>query len=197
MGDLVRAKIWDPVTRVWHWALVAAVSLGWSFGEFMKFSTIQWHFYCGYTVLGLIIFRLLWGFVGPRPVRYAALLPAPRKLLAYLKEIHKREPSGSPGHNPLGSLSVIAMLVLLAAQASSGLFIESDDFFESAPLAHLVSDAVSDRLTWWHKLMAKLILAVVVLHVAAIFFYLLWKKENLIRPMITGWKWIKTTPGKR
>ena len=194
MSDLHRVKIWDPVTRLWHWALAIVVVLGWSFGKFMSFSTIQWHFYCGYTIIGLLIFRYLWGFAGPAPVRYRALFPTPARTFAYLKSIGDRNPSGAPGHNPLGSLSVIAMILFLTAQATSGLFIVSDDFFESGPLAHLVSDAVSNRLTWWHKLISKFILVVVGLHVAAIFYYLLWKKENLIKPMITGWKWVKSVP---
>jgi cytochrome b len=86
---------------------------------------------------------------------------------------------------------VIAILLLLTAQAGSGLFLVSDDYFESAPLAHLVSEAVNNRLTWWHKLLSKFVLGIVGLHVAAIFFYLVWKKENLIMPMISGWKWVK------
>ncbi len=196
MKGLHRVKIWDPVTRLWHWALAIAVVLGWSFGKFMSFSTIQWHFYFGYTILGLLIFRYLWGFLGPTPVRYRAFIPNPKRTFANLKKFGKREPSGAPGHTPLGSLSVIAMVLLLTAQASAGLFIVSDDYFESAPLAYLVSDAVTNRLTWWHHLLSKFILGVVGLHVAAIFYYWIWKKENLIKPMITGWKWVKSAPDR-
>lgn len=190
-------KIWDPVTRLWHWVLVLAVSVGWSFGKFMSFDTIQWHFYIGYLVLGLMVFRLLWGFAGPAPVRYRAILPTPASVLTYLRHMGRRSPSGSAGHNPVGSLSVIAMLIVISAQAVSGLFIESDDFFEYGPMAGYVSEAVVNRLTWWHHFNADVILVLIVLHVSAILFYLVWKKENLIKPMITGWKWVKrsdTTP---
>ena len=190
-------KIWDPVTRLWHWVLMLAVSVGWSFGKFMSFDTIQWHFYIGYLVLGLMVFRLLWGFAGPAPVRYRAILPTPTSVLSYLRHMGRRSPSGSAGHNPVGSLSVIAMLIVISAQAASGLFIESDDFFEYGPLAGYVSEAVVNRLTWWHHFNADVILVLIVLHVSAILFYLVWKKENLIKPMITGWKWVKrsdTTP---
>ena len=186
-------KIWDPVTRLWHWILVLAVSLGWSFGKFMSFDTIQWHFYIGYLILGLMVFRYLWGFAGPTPVRFRAIIPTPTALLTYLRHMGRREPSGSPGHNPVGSLSVIAMLVVIGAQALSGLFIESDDFFEYGPLAGYVSEAMVNRLTWWHHFNADVILVLVILHVSAILFYLVWKKENLIKPMITGWKWVKRT----
>ena len=192
MKALHREKIWDPVTRLWHWLLATVVITGWCLGEFMSFSTIKWHFYCGYTILGLLAFRYLWGFFGPTPVRYRALFPRPAQVFGYLKDFVRREPSGAHGHTPLGSLSVIAMIVLLTAQACSGLFIESDDYFESGPLSYLVSDATTNRLTWWHHLISKFVLGVVCLHVAAIFFYLLWKKENLIKPMISGWKWVKS-----
>tara|TARA_R110000868_G_C10972732_1_gene770820 strand:- start:11258 stop:11848 length:591 start_codon:yes stop_codon:yes gene_type:complete len=184
-------KIWDPLTRLWHWVLAVVVSLGWFFGEFMSFTRIEWHFYCGYTVLGLLAVRFIWGFIGPTPIRFSSLFFRPSALLHYARTLPKRSPSGTPGHNPLGSLSVLALLLLLAAQALSGLFIESDIFFETGPLAYLVTEATMSSLAWWHGLLAKCILVVAVLHVAAIFYYWLWKKENLIKPMITGWKWVK------
>ena len=191
MGEFRREKIWDPVTRLWHWALVIAVCTGWYLGEWMSFSTIEWHFYCGYTILGLVAFRLIWGVVGPGPIKLWRLIPTLSALWLYLRQVGKREPSGTPGHNPLGSLSVIAMLLLLLAQGGTGLFISSDDYFESGPLAHMVSDDLSDALTWWHKTLAQAVLVIVGLHVAAILFYLGWKKENLIGAMITGWKTVR------
>lgn len=184
-------KVWDPVTRLWHWVLVLAVSIGWSFGKFMSFDTIQWHFYIGYLILGLMLFRFLWGFIGPATVSYRAIIPTPAALIAYLKNIGRRQPSGARGHNPVGSISVIAMLISITAQGVTGLFIESDDFFEYGPLAGYVSEATVSRLTWWHHFNADVIMVLVGLHVAAILFYLLWKGENLIKPMISGWKWVK------
>jgi len=190
-------KIWDPVTRLWHWVLALAVGVGWSFGKFMSFDNVQWHFYLGYLVLALVLFRWLWGFIGPAPVRFTALLPTPGALLGYLRHVGRREPSGTPGHNPLGSVSVLLMLLAITAQAVTGLFIASDDFFESGPLAGYVSEATADRLTWWHHLNADFILVLVVLHLGAILFYLLWKKENLVKPMISGWKWVKRNTEKQ
>ena len=191
MGEYRREKIWDGVTRVWHWSLVAVVSMGWYFGEFMTFSTIEWHFYCGYAVLGWLAFRFLWGLVGPEPIRLRVLFPRPGVVLAYLKGVGKREPSGTPGHNPLAALSALAILVLLLAQAGIGLFISSDDFFESGPLAYLISDDRSAFLSSWHKALAKGLVALVAIHVSMILFYLFWKKENLVSAMLTGWKWIR------
>lgn len=197
MQEYQQEKIWDPVTRLWHWVLMLAVAIGWSFGKFMSFDNIQWHFYLGYLVLGLMLFRFLWGFIGPAPARFRALVPTPSGLLAYLRHIGRRDPSGTPGHNPLGSISVILMLIAITAQAATGLFIVSDDFFESGPLASYVSEATTNRLTWWHHLNADFILVLVILHVSAILFYLVWKKENLIKPMITGWKWVKRNNDKQ
>ncbi|MDF1644952.1 MAG: cytochrome b/b6 domain-containing protein [Pseudomonadales bacterium] len=185
-------KVWDRVSRLWHWVLVLTICISWWLGEYMEFDTIDWHFYVGYVVLGLMGFRFFWGFVGPSPIRFRALIPTPSQAIQYLKRIGHRQPSGSPGHNPIGSLSVIAMLVSITMQAVTGMFIESDDFFESAPLAAYVSDETMGLLTWWHHLNAKIILVLVCLHLLAILFYLIWKKENLIKPMITGWKWVRT-----
>ncbi|MFT5658561.1 MAG: cytochrome b [Gammaproteobacteria bacterium] len=184
-------KIWDPVTRLWHWALALSVCAGWGMGKFMTFSTIEWHFYCGYCTGGLLIFRCIWGFFGPAPIRFKRLIPSVSSTISYLKKMGGRTPSGSPGHNPVGSLSVIAMILLLGTQATTGLFVESDDFFEYGPLVAYVSSDVVGSMTWIHRLVADGILIIVVLHVSAIVFYLCWKKENLIKPMMTGWKWVK------
>lgn len=192
MSTLEQKKIWDPVTRLWHWVLATVVISAWVLGEFMSFDTIRWHFYLGYALLALVAFRMLWGFLGPAPVRWVNLWPRPAALLQYLCELRYRKPSGSAGHNPLGSLSVLAILVVLAAQAGSGLFIESDDFFESAPLAGYVNQDMINWLTGWHHLLSDVLLVLVMLHLLAIIFYRVWKREDLVRPMITGWKWVRS-----
>jgi cytochrome b len=191
VSQLELKKIWDPVTRLWHWVLAAVVITNWIFGEFMSFDTVTWHFYLGYAVLGLLGFRILWGLVGPAPIRWRSLFPTPTALIAYLRKIGSREPSGTPGHNPIGSLSVLALLLVLAGQAGTGLFIETDDFFESGPLIGYVSEATVNSLTWWHHFLSKVLLALVGLHLAAIIYYRVWKRENLVKPMITGWKLVR------
>ena len=157
----------------------------------MTFATVEWHFYLGYIVLGLMVFRFIWGFVGPAPIRFRTFLYPPGQTWQYLKTMGSRRPSGSPGHNPLGALSVIALLLSITFQALTGLFIESDDYFESAPLAGYISDAAVKQLSGWHNLNAKILLVLVGLHLCAILFYWLWKKENLVKPMLTGWKWVR------
>ena len=112
--DLQRVKIWDPVTRLWHWALAASVIAGWCLGEFRSFSTIQWHFYLGYTTGGLLLFRYLWGFIGPAPIRYRTLFATLLGLFDYIRHSGSRNASGTPGHNPLGVLSIVAIVLALS-----------------------------------------------------------------------------------
>ena len=184
-------KIWDPVTRIWHWALAASVISGWVLGEYRTFSTMQWHIYCGYVTAGLILFRYLWGAVGPHPARFKALLPSPASAYAYAKTLFSRTPSGTPGHNPLGALSVLAILLTLTAQVCTGLFAEDDGLFFEGPFASLVTSKTVLKMTSLHNLFAKAVLALVALHVSAIGFYLLYKRENLVSPMISGWKVVR------
>ena len=190
-----REAVWDPVTRLWHWALAASVITGWSLGEFRTFSVMQWHIYLGYLTGCLLIFRYVWGFVGPAPIRHRTLFASLRGLPAYVRQVGRRQPSGTPGHNPLGALSVIAMLLALTAQALTGLFSEDDGLFFSGPLASEVSSDTVLMMTGYHNLCARVVLALVALHVAAILFYLVWKRENLVTPMLNGRKWVKGKNG--
>ncbi len=183
--------VWDPLIRAWHWLLATAVVGGWLLGRYMDFDTIQWHFYIGYLILGLMGLRLVLGFFGPRPVRWSTLFKSVTGLPAYLLQLGKREPSGIAGHSPLGAIASLVLILVVSAQAASGLFVESDDFFEYGPLNGYVSSEVANFLTRWHHRLADVILVLVVLHLSAMIFYLWWKKENLVRPMITGRKWVR------
>ena len=186
-----REAVWDPVTRVWHWVLAASVITGWSLGEFRTFSIMQWHIYLGYLTGVLLVFRYVWGFAGPAPVRHRTLFASLRGIPAYVRRIGVRKPSGVPGHNPVGALSVIAMVLALTAQVVTGLFSEDDALFHSGPLASEVSSDIVVIMTGYHNLCAKVVLALVALHVAAIVYYHLWKRENLVAPMWHGRKWVK------
>jgi len=179
------------VTRLWHWVLAIVIVLNWTFGTFMSFDNIEWHFYLGYTAIGLVVFRLLWGLIGPAPIRLSALVPTPSATLRYMQSMGSRHPSGTRGHNPLGSLSVIAMLIVIGVQAFTGLFLESEDFFEYGPLNDVASESTVKTMSAIHHILSDIIVILVALHIAAILFYLIWKKENLIKPMLTGWKWVK------
>jgi cytochrome b len=191
VNGLQQEKIWDPVLRLWHWVLVLAVCVSWSFGEFMSFDNVVWHFYLGYLIFGLLGFRILWGVIGPKPARFRSFLPTSRSVIEYMKTLSRRSPSGIAGHNAMGALWIFAMLFLLLAQAFTGLFIDADDFFEYGPLYDSVSEDTAKLFNGWHSTMSDIILIMVILHVSVVLFYLIWKKENLIKPMITGWKWVK------
>lgn len=174
-----RVRVWDLPTRLFHWALAVLVGLSFASAK-VGGAWIQWHFYSGYAILTLITFRLLWGFAGTRYARFANFVRGPRAIAAYL-----RSRPTLPGHNPLGALSVVAMLLCLLVQASSGLF-ATDDIASEGPLTKLVSNSTAALLTRIHRWNEKVLLALTALHLAAVFYYLLARRRNLIVPMLTG-----------
>ena len=180
-----RPMIWDPLVRVFHWTLMICVVGAWILGEFGP-DIMTLHFWLGYAVGGLLLIRLLWGFVGPRTARFANFVTGPGPVLRYAATLPKRKPSHTTGHNPLGGWAVVAMLVLLGLQVLTGLFVGTDDYVNMGPLSGYVSEDVNKLVLSWHKTFAPLILALIGLHVAAIWFYKIWKREDLITPMITG-----------
>ncbi|RJE79463.1 cytochrome B [Paracoccus sp. JM45] len=185
-----KVKVWDPVLRIFHWSLATLVIANWLLGKFGP-TVKTYHFWIGYTILGLVIFRIIWGIIGPDPARFVNFLRGPKATLAYMRHLPRRQPSLSPGHNPMGALSVIAILLVLLWQVGSGLVMDPDDFINVGPLADQVSRDINRSAVGWHSLGADLIFVVVVLHIAAIAFYRIWKHEDLVRPMITGWKWVR------
>ncbi|MDV4144804.1 MULTISPECIES: cytochrome b/b6 domain-containing protein [Shimia] len=185
--DVSQEKIWDIGTRLFHWALVICVAAAWGLGKFGP-NIMTLHFYFGYAVIALLVFRVIWGLVGPAPVRFASFLYGPRTTLRYLRTLGTPKPSYWPGHNPMGALSVFAILAALIAQVGTGLFSDPDDFINVGPLAGYVSSEANRTATFIHNRMLWVILALVVLHIAAIAYYKRFKGENLVTPMITGWK---------
>ena len=188
--DTTRVKLWDPFLRIFHWALAICVAAAWGLGKFGP-NVMTLHFYFGYAVLGLLAFRLVWGLFGPGPARFSHFLPRPGALVRYLGHIGRRAPSYWPGHNPLGALAVFALLGVLAVHAVSGLFVDPDDYINIGPLADMVSREGTRLAGQIHGTLAPVILALVVLHLAAIAFYKLWKREDLVKPMVTGWKEVR------
>ncbi|MHC0052660.1 cytochrome b/b6 domain-containing protein [Actibacterium sp. D379-3] len=182
-----RVRLWDPLLRLFHWALAVCVIVGWGLGKFGP-DVMTLHFYFGYAVIGLLGFRLVWGLIGPGPARFSQFLYGPRATLDYARHLRDRTPSYWPGHNPLGAISVFVLLGLLVAQVATGLVADPEDYINVGPLADRVSTATSRSATAWHETLSSLIALMVVVHVAAIAFYKRWKGEDLIRPMITGWK---------
>lgn len=189
-GQARRERVWDPALRAFHWALAALVIGNWLLGKFGP-TDMSLHFWLGYTIIGLLLFRLLWGFFGPATARFANFLRGPRAVLAYARDMIRPRPSLWPGHSPVGALAVVAMLAVLILQVTTGLFADPQDYINAGPLAGQVSSATARSAMRWHYRGADLILILVLLHWAAILFYRLWKHEDLVRPMITGWKWVR------
>lgn len=189
--EFERRPVWALSIRVWHWLLVISVVAGWLLGYYRDFSIMQWHFYAGYVTGGLLVIRLLLGIAGPASTRFSTLKFSWAELTSYLRHFLNRSPSGVAGHNPIGALSVIAMLLALSVQVASGLFSEDDGLFFEGPLADAVSSSVQLKLISIHHIAATAILWLVGTHVAAIVFYFFWKKENLLVAMITGMKTVR------
>ena len=176
-----RIKLWDLPTRVFHWLLVIAVGAALITGN-VGGAAIEWHGRIGLSIVGLIVFRVVWGLIGSSHARFASFLPTPASITAYLRGQWR-----GIGHNPLGALSVFALLALIALQLCTGLF-GNDDIAFNGPLFALISKDLSDRLTGIHEITSNALLALIVVHLAAIAFYAHVKKDNLVKPMVTGYK---------
>lgn len=180
-----KVRIWDLPTRLFHWSLAAAIS-GALITPHLGDTAMPWHFRCGYAALTLVLFRLMWGVVGTRHARFTQFVKGPGAIVAYLRGKPAPASSSSAGHNPLGALSVLAMLAIVLAQAGSGLF-SNDDISSEGPLVALIDKALSDQISHWHAhITPKMIYALMGLHVLAVFGYLLLKRVNLIGPMVLG-----------
>lgn len=180
-----RIQLWDAPTRLFHWLLVAAVTAALATG-LTGGSWMEWHGKAGQAIGGLLVFRLVWGFAGNRHARFASFLPTPGSLRAYLRGQWR-----GVGHNPLGALSVLVLLSLLLLQVGTGVF-GNDEIAFSGPLAALVSEPLSLWLTGWHQRFANGLYLLLGLHVAAIVFYRWVKKDDLLTPMVTGYKELPT-----
>lgn len=182
-------RVWDLPTRLFHWGLALCV-VGLIVTGNVGGNAMVWHGRLGYAVLTLLLFRITWGLVGGHWSRFGSFLYGPASIVAYLRG--QSRPEHNVGHNPLGMFSVLALLLILLAQVGSGLFADDEIAF-TGPLAGLVSGDWVGQATSYHKKVGKLILiALVALHLGAIAFYKLVKKQNLVQPMILGDKTVAT-----
>ena len=182
-----RYRVWDLPTRLFHWILVMLVAVSIYTGQTGGFREMDYHLLSGYAILALVLFRIIWGFIGSRHARFASFV-RPGAVMPYTRSLFAKEGQASthkPGHNPLGALSIILMLLLLLTQAVTGLF-ANDDIFLEGPLAHLVADEMSDDLTGVHHLVSKLLYVLIGLHLLAIACHQFVRGESLVLPMITG-----------
>lgn len=172
--------IWDLPLRLFHWLLLMAMVAVYLTGTWGGL-WLYWHVRLGEIILGLLTFRIAWGFLGSTPARFHSFFPTPARLRAYFTSTW----SGI-GHSPLAGVAILLMLLLVLAQIGSGLFANNDDIDFHGPLYDLVSAAWSHRLTSWHHLGINPILFLISLHVLVIGYYTGIKRHNLILPMITG-----------
>jgi cytochrome b len=182
---LIPVRVWDLPTRVFHWMLAGCV-IGSVVTAKIGGNAMVWHLRLGYVVFTLLAFRFLWGLVGGHWSRFRRFIYPPATVLRYLRGQGRSDEHLDVGHSPLGAFSVFGLLGILALQVSTGLFAD-DEIATTGPLIKFVSGETSLLLTRWHKTFGQwLIITLVLLHVAAIVFYLVKKRRNLIYPMIVG-----------
>jgi cytochrome b len=176
-------KLWDMPVRVVHWGLVALLPALWWTAEEGDLDT---HVKLGIVMLILVVFRILWGLIGSSTARFGSFVRGPITIARYVRGLFGREGEPIVGHNPLGALAVVALLLLLAGQVGLGLIAQDTDGLYSGPLNYLVEYDTAESARDWHELGFDLILIVVAIHILAIVFYLVVKRDNLVGPMITG-----------
>jgi cytochrome b len=175
----MKHPIWDLPTRVFHWLLVIGIIAAWLTYENDQ---LLWHSRIGFTLLALIIFRLLWGFVGSIHSRFSDFKLSPKSLIHYLKTGQTKP----QGHNPLGSLSVLALLTLITSQILTGLF-NSDDLMFDGPYRALVDTDTADAIAEWHAQIFDILLIFIAVHLLAVLYHQIIKKAGIIQAMITGY----------
>jgi cytochrome b len=178
-------RVWDLPTRLFHWSLVIVVLLAIVTAQVGGNATV-WHFRLGYTALALLAFRLVWGLVGGRWSRFSSFLYSPAALRRYLRGEHRPGDHFEVGHNPLGSLSVFAILGILLLQVATGL-VADDEIANTGPLNKFVPGRIAGIATHWHAdFGAVIIYALLALHVGAILFYRWRRRKDLVTPMLVG-----------
>ena len=179
----VKQKVWDAPTRLFHWLIVGLVAFSWWTAEEHM---MDWHRRSGLAIVGLLVFRIWWGFMGPATARFSRFIKGPGAVFGYIPKLFRPNYKAAFGHNPLGALSVVAILLALVTQVGLGLFAMDTDGLESGPLARYVSYDFAEQMGDLHEDAFNILLVLIGLHIAAIAFYLLVKRVNLIGPMITG-----------
>jgi cytochrome b len=174
----VKQPVWDLPIRLFHWLLAALIAFSW---WSVEYDHTGWHIWSGCAILTLLIFRMLWGFVGSSTARFSSFVRGPASVWAHL-----RGRWNGIGHTPLGALSVVALLLAVSVQVGLGLFAEDEDGIFMGPLAKLVSSDTSDKVRDIHALWFYVVLGLIVLHVLAILYYRLFRGQRLTEPMITG-----------
>jgi len=177
--------VWDWPVRAFHWLIVLLLIGAYLTVEVWPDTFLERHKLIGYTILGLLVFRVLWGFVGGRHARFRSFVRGPGAVLGHIGELGRRNDPGHGGHNPLGALSVLALLLSLFVQVVSGLF-NGDDVLAEGPLHGIAGPELRSFMGQVHEVNFTVLLVLIGLHVAAILFYALWKGQALVGAMVTG-----------
>jgi cytochrome b len=173
----------DLPIRLFHWTLVISVVLAWASAEW---GYMDRHMAIGQFILALLVFRVLWGLMGSKTARFASFVASPMSVLRYAGAMFDRTKPMNIGYNPLGGWAILAMLAALAFQTGTGLF-STDDIFVDGPLAHLVSKPTQQWFAGLHERNFDIVIVgLIVLHLGANLFYGLYKRQALVRRMITG-----------
>ena len=181
---LLPMRVWDLPVRLFHWALVILIAAAWVTQELEQ---LTWHMLCGEAIMALLLFRVIWGFIGSDTARFAHFLKSPAAAIRHLTHLGRREPDTEIGHNAAGGWMVLVILAVLAVQIATGLC-ANDDSMTEGPLALRVGKDRSDWLTHIHHLNFWVIEAVAAAHILAVIAYRVLKGHNLVVPMITGKK---------
>lgn len=181
-----KSLVWDIPVRLFHWLLVLCLFGQWLTAEVLE-DAMEIHFYIGYFTLGLIIFRLIWGFVGTKYAKFNSFVSGPKAMLAYFRSLTSKQQSLSIGHNSVGGLILPAVIILVGLQAISGLF-TTDDIVYSGPYYASANADLQQCMQWLHHNIFDILIAVIGLHLVAIGWYLVVLKHNLIKPMLDGKK---------
>jgi cytochrome b len=184
--ERLRVKVWDLPVRITHWLLVLAF-VGAYVTNRLGVAYFKYHEWFGYTVIVLVVFRIFWGLWGTFHARFSNFLKSPVATWRYTAELLRQRDKPSLGHNPLGALMVLLLLLTLLIQAVTGLF-ANDEIFNAGALYGYVSNDVSLTLTALHKELFYWIAAAVAVHILAVLVHVFLKNENLVSAMFTGYK---------
>lgn len=180
---LSQKTLWDWPVRICHWSIVLLVAACWWTAENHE---IVYHSYCAYALLGVVLFRCYWGFFGSSSARFSYFLQTPAAAFQYFKNLTQRDVPPSAGHNPLGGYSALALLLLLLVQIGLGLFSIDVDGFDGGPFADYLSFKTSRLMADWHEITFNILLGFIALHLLAVIYYLLWRRQNLTAAMVHG-----------
>jgi cytochrome b len=181
-----KVRVWDVPVRLFHWLLLALLGFSWWSGE-QGNEWMEYHGWSGYAILTLVLFRIVWGFVGSDSARFAHFVRGPSASYAYFRSVLQRRPKAFLGHNPLGGWMILSLLLVLLVQGVTGLLGNDDNAYEG-PLSHWLRHSTSSLITALHAYNFDLLLGLIGLHVAAVLTHQLLRRDDMIKAMFTGVK---------